>query len=327
MPSFHFEDFPVGSCMSYANSYHATREELLAFSREYDPQGFHIDEEAAKASFVGELIGSGWHTCAILMRMFADAFILDTASMGSPGVEEVKWLKPVRPGDVLSGSHEVVETRTSRSRPEMGLARFRFTLHNQKAEPVIEQVNWIMIGRRHPGEPAPAPAGQLPKPEKAEAPAATRPEPTGGVELGRYTFTQDDIIRFAKRWDPQVFHTDPDAARHSAFGALCASGWHTGAIWMKLMVAWRERDEAATRARGERVRRLGPSPGFRDLRWLKPVFVGDTLTYASRVVEERPSRSRPGWSLVFQDNTATNQRGELVFSFRGCVFRESAAGG
>jgi acyl dehydratase len=138
--------------------------------------------------------------------------------------------------------------------------------------------------------------------------------------LGSYEFTPDEIKRFARRYDPQVFHLDEAAAAASHFGALCASGWHTAAAWMKVTIAYQERLAAQARAAGRLVAVLGPSPGFRDLKWLKPVYAGDVLTYQSRITGKRVSASRPGWGLVTQDNSAVNQKGELVFAFTATVF-------
>ena len=140
--------------------------------------------------------------------------------------------------------------------------------------------------------------------------------------LGSHTFQADEIKAFAKRFDPQPFHIDEAAGERSHFGALCASGWHTAAMWMRLMVEQQRRDDEARRARGEGVAELGPSPGFRDLKWLKPVYAGDTITYATEVTEKRPLASRPEWGLVYVLNTGTNQHGELVLSFVGSGFFE-----
>jgi acyl dehydratase len=132
-------------------------------------------------------------------------------------------------------------------------------------------------------------------------------------ELGRYTFTAQDIKRFAARYDPQPFHLDEEAAAHSHFGGLVASGWHTASIFMKLqarVVAERSADLART----------GPSPGFRDMRWLKPVFAGDTLTYTNEVVRKRELNSRPQWGIVFSRISAVNQHGDLAFEFEASVF-------
>jgi acyl dehydratase len=147
-------------------------------------------------------------------------------------------------------------------------------------------------------------------------------------EVGRHTFTAGDIKAFAARFDPQAFHLDEDAAARSHFGALCASGWHTAATWMRLMVHHHRRENEARRARGEPIAELGPSPGFRELKWLKPVYAGDTITYASEIVEARASNSRPGWGLMWIRNTGVNQKGEPVISFISVAFvqrRQAAA--
>jgi acyl dehydratase len=140
--------------------------------------------------------------------------------------------------------------------------------------------------------------------------------------IGRHTFTADEIKAFAARFDPQPFHLDEAAAARSHFGALCASGWHTAGLWMRLAVDYRRAESEARRARGEPVARLGASPGFRDLRWPKPVYAGDTITYATEVIATRSLRTRPGWGLMVSRNTGTNQRDELVLSFEGSVFLE-----
>jgi acyl dehydratase len=139
-------------------------------------------------------------------------------------------------------------------------------------------------------------------------------------ELGSHTFSAEAIMTFAQRYDPQRFHVDEQAAARSHFGALVASGWHTASVWMRLMVDYHRREDEARRARGETIAEMGPSPGFRELKWLKPVYVGDTISYASEVVETRPSKSRPGWGLMTLRNTGVNQKGEPVISFVSTVF-------
>lgn len=139
-------------------------------------------------------------------------------------------------------------------------------------------------------------------------------------ELGSFTFLADDIKKFAAKFDPQPFHLDEEAGRKSVFGGLAASGWHVSAIFMKLTVAHFKREAEAALARGEKPVAAGPSPGFDDLRWIRPVLAGDTLTYVSEISSLRALESRPQWGLVGFHNSATNQRGELVFSFEGKAF-------
>lgn len=140
------------------------------------------------------------------------------------------------------------------------------------------------------------------------------------VELGSWTFTAEGIRAFAGLWDPQPFHLDEAAGAASHFGGLVASGWHVAAIWMKLMVAYQERVAAAERVAGQVPAELGPSPGFRDMRWLRPVRAGDTLTYVWEATGKRTSASRPGWGIVEMRNHARDGDGTPVFRFDGVVF-------
>jgi len=145
-------------------------------------------------------------------------------------------------------------------------------------------------------------------------------------ELGSHHFTREAIIAFARTYDPQPFHLDEEAARKGPFGVLSASGWHTAAAWMKCYVAANQAAEARMRGEGREPGLLGPSPGFNNLRWLKPVTPGDTISYRATVTGKRELRSRPGWGLVFSQNEGFNQKGELVFSFDGKVLTPARAG-
>jgi acyl dehydratase len=135
-------------------------------------------------------------------------------------------------------------------------------------------------------------------------------------ELGSYTFTEEEIIRFARKYDPQIFHLDPEAAKRSMYGGLIASGAHTTAVWMKLAVADSERSKTA----GNLLQRTGVSTGFTDLKWLKPVRPGTTLTYSSEVTNKVELKSQPDMGLVESLNEARNESGEVVFSFIGKGF-------
>ena len=139
-------------------------------------------------------------------------------------------------------------------------------------------------------------------------------------QIGSFTFTADLIKKFAAQFDPQPFHLDEEAGRKSLFGGLAASGWHVGSVCMKMLVGSRQRDVAEARARGEDVAVWGPSPGFRELRWIKPVLAGDTIAFACEVESLRVYEKRPGWGILQARNTGTNQRGELVFSFQATAF-------
>ncbi|MCB1445525.1 MAG: dehydratase [Rhizobiaceae bacterium] len=139
------------------------------------------------------------------------------------------------------------------------------------------------------------------------------------VELGRFEFTAGKIVEFARKFDPQYFHLDADKARHSVLGGLCASGWHVASAMMKCNVETMERQARELMARGEAPPKFGPSPGFRNLRWLKPVHAGDTVTFFMRFKGDRPVPHRPGRNIAELSYEGVNQKGELVYAMDGSV--------
>ena len=142
-----WEDFKVGE-RSEMGRHTFSEDEILAFGRQFDPQPFHTDPEAARATPFGGLIASGWHTCAVGMRLMVDQYIGRTASLGSPGIEDIRWLKPVRPGDTLTYSRTVTATRASATRAGVGLVKHRWEAVNQAGETVLTMEGWGMFGRR-----------------------------------------------------------------------------------------------------------------------------------------------------------------------------------
>src|SRR3954449_8869051 len=142
-----FEDFPPGHFGRFGPR-RVTREETLAFAAEFDPQPMHLDEEAAKRSMLKGLSASGWHLCSIMMRMMFDGYIGRTASLGSPGVNELRWLAPLRPGDELMLDVDVAEARVSRSRPETGVVTFKGVVRNAAGQALCEMVSPIIVRRR-----------------------------------------------------------------------------------------------------------------------------------------------------------------------------------
>jgi acyl dehydratase len=142
-----FEDFPVGRLGTYGPR-HVTREEILAFAAEFDPQPMHLDEEAARHTMLQGLSGSGWHLCSLMMRMMFDGFIGRAASLGSPGVDELRWLAPLRPGDDVTLEVDVTEARVSKSRLETGIVTFKGVARNARGQALCEMVSPIIISRR-----------------------------------------------------------------------------------------------------------------------------------------------------------------------------------
>ena len=143
----HFEDVRVGDTERFGR-YEVTREEIIEFARQFDPQPFHMDEEAAKSSIFGGLIASGWHTGAMFIRMLNDYSIPRAATTGALGFDDLKWVKPVRPGDVLTVETRVLEKTESRSRPEIGVVKVEGRVLNQDEELKMSLVSIVLYRRR-----------------------------------------------------------------------------------------------------------------------------------------------------------------------------------
>jgi len=147
---YYFEDFAPGKVWDIEGPV-LTKQEIIDFASRFDPQYFHVDEEAARRSPYGGLIASGWHTVSICMRLVCDRYLLQTASFGSPGVEHLRWLQPVRPGDRLLLRLSVIEAKISRSKPDRGSVLHRWEVFNQKDELVMTMEGWGIFARRQPG--------------------------------------------------------------------------------------------------------------------------------------------------------------------------------
>lgn len=147
MPMRYFEDFQVGDAFELGTT-SVTEEEIIAFARQFDPQPFHIDPARARESVFGGIIASGWHTASLFMRLLVDNFLQETVSLGSPGVDEVRWLQPLRPGDTLRARFTILEARASKSRADMGILRSRSEVFNQRDELVMTVIGVHLIGRR-----------------------------------------------------------------------------------------------------------------------------------------------------------------------------------
>jgi acyl dehydratase len=153
-PRYFWEDFTVGREW-LTDTIEVTRDEIIAFASRYDPQRFHVDEHAAQESLFGGLTASGWMTASLSMRLMCDAYLLDSTSLGSPGLDRLQWLKPVRPGDRLQVRATVTEARPMNSRPDVGLAKSRMETLNQHGEVVLAMEAWGMYRRREPAAAAP----------------------------------------------------------------------------------------------------------------------------------------------------------------------------
>jgi acyl dehydratase len=149
MPRWYFEDLTPGLTLEFPGPT-VTAEEIVDFAKKFDPQPFHVDEEAAKRSMFGRLAASGWHTAAMTMRMACDGYLLDSSSMGSPGLDELKWTRPVYAGDTLRLKMTVLDARPSRSKPDRGAVQSKWEVFNQQGELVMHCTSWGLMAKRNP---------------------------------------------------------------------------------------------------------------------------------------------------------------------------------
>ncbi|WP_298425002.1 MaoC/PaaZ C-terminal domain-containing protein [Rhodoblastus sp.] len=314
-----FEDFEVGETREYGD-YLIEEPELVAFAATYDAQPFHLDAEAAQGTILGGLAASGWQVCSALMRMMIDAWVKDSSCLAGTGVEDNRWLAPVRAGDRLAARTTTVEKADLRARPDAGVVKFATSLRNQAGQEVMTQTVSMLFGRRERLSGAPsAGARRPPAPgpvERIDDPAAAMPEDFARARVGAYAelgetlFTADLIRDYALKYDPAPFHVDEAAGRAHMFGGMSAAGLHTACLWMSHFIATRQR-------LGGVVSRA--SPGFRDMLWRRPVLVGDRITFSTQVVAKRET-SKPGLGLITSRNQGVNQRGEVALDFFASLF-------
>jgi acyl dehydratase len=145
-----YEDLEVGKAYE-VGSHTFTRDEIVHFAEQFDPQPFHVSEAGGEASMFGGLVASGWHTCSVMMGMLVRNFLRDSTSMGSPGVDEIRWLKPTRVGDTLTMTNTIVSKRVSESKPDRGIVETRWEGVNQHGETIVTVRSKGLFGLRHPG--------------------------------------------------------------------------------------------------------------------------------------------------------------------------------
>jgi acyl dehydratase len=316
-----FEDFQPGETRTYGD-YPIDEAELVAFAAAYDPQPFHLDDAMAKATILGGLSASGWHVCSVLMRMMIDDWLGGSACLAGVGVEDNRWLAPVRPGDRLTARTTTLEKSDLRSRPDAGIVKFATSLRDQAGREVMTQTISILVGRRAPLTTSPSAPPRRPPPpappEPIDDPAAAMPEDfsrarVGAVaDLGETLFTAELIRDYALKYDPAPFHVSEEAGKAHLLGAMSAAGLHTASCWMQHFVATRRR--IAGGALASRA-----SPGFADMLWRRPVLVGDRIAFSTQVIMKRET-SKPGLGLIASRNRGVNQRGEAVIDFTASIF-------
>ncbi len=315
----YWEDFSAGVSVEFGNSI-VTTPLVVAFRHEFEPAT--IDPVSAAGA---ELSASDWHSCAILMRMMCDDYLMAAAGAGAPGVEHVRWFGTVRPGDVLRARRTPVETRASKSRPRLGIVRMYQEVFNQRGELVMTWLPIQLYDRRDPdAEPPPTvtasePAMSAPRRSPFAGSLATRSPSFDAInigdmaDLGSNVFSKEEMLQYARQFNPQYFHADEATAINSIYGGLIASGWHTGAVWNRQVSLYRE-TIGKTFNDSKSAGISGPSIAVTDMKWPVPIRPGDRVSFTSRVKAKTVSDEFPGWGIVTTFNEGVNQRGETVFS-------------
>ena len=329
----HHEDIELGTPYDNLGSKTVTKEEILAYGRAYDPQPIHVDEEAAKHTSVGGLCASGWHTCAMMMRMVADGLLNRVASLGAPGVDEGAGGAgaPRRHGHLpLHGAREA-GPRVAAGRGHLQGAGRASQSEGRGGRQLAHQPNGragaIRAPHRTPprrgsrASPSPACGMHRARPARRAPTSSSRTPARRATDLGTHTFGRDEIIAFARESIRSRSTLTRQRRRPRCSGAVCVGLAYGGLCHPRQHPHAAAGNEAA-RAEGIRLAAYGPSPGFRNLTWMKPAYVGDTLEYRGRLAQKIDLKSRPDRGIVATDIQARNQKGEIVFSVISQILAE-----
>ncbi|MES0383975.1 MAG: MaoC/PaaZ C-terminal domain-containing protein [Hyphomicrobium sp.] len=318
-----WEDFTVGQVLTFGHC-ELSRESIIAFAREYDPQPFHIDEQAARLTMLTGLAASGWHVCTVFMGMLHDGLLSRCRFAGLYAIDEIKWRIPVRPGDQLACRVTCLGTNPQSGRPGHGLCNFHCEALNASGRTVMSW--WLQLQfarrdgvgdsgviferKRRPSTVARLQGGQAIKFFEDVCPGDE-------IMLGSYAFSAERVVAFNKHYGSQPIH--PDAAPDG----LSTSGWHVTAICMQRLVRYYIREAQKLRAVGRPVPQLGPSPGIKHLHWHRPVnHADDILTFSCWAERKVEVTSKPGWGVLVAGIDVRNQHNECVVSFYPQLFLE-----
>jgi len=317
-----WEDLAVGQVMTFGHCL-VSREDIIGFARQYDPQPSHIDEQAARTTMLKGLAASGWHICTVFMTMLHDGLLSHCRVARLHAIEEIKWRTPVRPGDQLSCQVSVLAKTSGSARPGFGACTLDCAALNAGGRVVMSwklQLDFMYREIRSDG------ATEFESDHRTST-VVRRPGDHGikyfedvrqgdEIKLGDHEFTADRIADFGKRYCRQPVHPDAAVERPSA------SGWHVTAVWMQRLVRYYMRETVKLQAAGHSVPQLGPSLGIKQLRWHRPVYEGDVLTFASLAERKLLTTSKPGWGLLIARTIIHNQDNEDVASFFVTLFLE-----
>lgn len=291
---FFFEDFPAGKVFDFCN-FPLTRELIDAYAAEFDPLFGGTERDAS-----GRRFASPWQLNALLMRLNYDGWMVETAARGAPGVDDARWFKLPKAGDIVTARFTVRSARVSRSKPQRGLVQYFHELF-ANGERLMYQLNSVMIERREK-----APVANDAEPSQSRSAARDTQPAVSAIPLGERDFPADAILKFARVYDPQPFHVDVEAANKGPFGALAASGWHTAAQWA-----------SAYAAAYNSGRRGLPRPQallwMKPLVWRKPVYAGERIAFDFAPLSDEKDAN--GRRIVTARNRGIDSNGDVVIDF------------
>ena len=328
-----FEELEVGEAFRLG-PYPMSEKRIIEFARSFDPQPMHLDSGSGQASPLGGLAASGWHTASVAMRLVYDAWLRTLRGAGSPGIERNEWPRALMAGETVQGDGRLLSKRVLRTRPGTGVAHVELSLQGSKGGAEVLRARWWVFFERNSRDSSPE---RLSEPDQSRARPERTPPPRlsdasvpdlrmlhlGGVERGETVFlgevaaNTDEILSFARSFDPQPFHVDPLAAEDGPFRGLCASGWHTCSLWMRANVRARQRILASLdeNERRQLEHSAAVGLGFDDLSWTRPVRPDQRLLAFITALESRESRSRPGWGIARWRAEITDDDENLVLRF------------
>ncbi len=318
-----WEDFSVGQTFHFGHN-EISRDEIVRFARLYDPQPFHIDEQAAKLTMLDGLAASGWHVCTIFMRMLDEGLLSRCQSAGIDMIDEVQWRVPVRPNDQLRCRVTCLDMHPNSGKLGYGLCAFYCEVINSHAHTVM---TWRLQLKLVSRDGINAQCAAIPTSITRASSVTRRPKehainyfedvhPGDDIALGSYTLSLERIQAFKNNYGHQPIH--PDAK----LGHVSASGWHLTSIWMQRLVQYYSREAHWLKSSGCEVPQLGPSPGVKNLRWHRPVYEGDTLNFSCWAERKIGMTSKPGWGLLYVGSDVYNQNRQRVLSFHAFLFLE-----
>ena len=310
-----------------------SQDDIVRFASEFDAQPFHTDEEAARTTLLGGLSASGWHTCTLIMRLLEETIARHSGVLETAGLEEIIWLRPVRPDDVLTAT--VRWSRESACSCGSG-ARVReadIEVRNQRGEVAMQwQMNCLIAPntepRRQISQDCPMRKGRAARVLRRPGDHAIKyfedVVPGDEIALGEYAFTIDKIAAFSARYAAESAR-DRNVHPCAADGAVTAPVWHVTAVWMHCIVRYYDQQAARLRRQAKPVPLLGPAVGVKHLRWHAPVVMGEAITFRAWA-ERKIEISRGNWGLLVVGAVGENRRGDTVVSFYPQMLLERRSG-